>query len=28
MSEHITSSMDRSTPTAAIMLDIEKAFDK
>ncbi|GJQ87960.1 hypothetical protein Trydic_g12890 [Trypoxylus dichotomus] len=28
MSEHITSNMDKSTPTAAIMLDIEKALDK
>ncbi|GJQ79208.1 hypothetical protein Trydic_g5454 [Trypoxylus dichotomus] len=28
MSEHITSNMDKSTPTAAIKLDIEKAFDK
>ncbi|GJQ76215.1 hypothetical protein Trydic_g1956 [Trypoxylus dichotomus] len=28
MSEHITSNMDKFTPTAAIMLDIEKAFDK
>ncbi|GJQ77491.1 hypothetical protein Trydic_g20882 [Trypoxylus dichotomus] len=29
MSEHITSNMDKSTPTASIMIDIEeKAFDK
>ncbi|GJQ65082.1 hypothetical protein Trydic_g7231 [Trypoxylus dichotomus] len=28
MSEHITSNMDKSTPTATIMLDIEKAIDK
>ncbi|GJQ73293.1 hypothetical protein Trydic_g13665 [Trypoxylus dichotomus] len=28
MSEHITSNMDKSTPSAAIMLDIEETFDK
>ncbi|GJQ86009.1 hypothetical protein Trydic_g14953 [Trypoxylus dichotomus] len=28
ISEHITSNMDKPTPTATITLDIEKAFDK
>ncbi|GJQ68699.1 hypothetical protein Trydic_g17235 [Trypoxylus dichotomus] len=28
ITEHVTEHLDRSTPTAAVMLDIEKAFDK
>ncbi|GJQ81877.1 hypothetical protein Trydic_g9902 [Trypoxylus dichotomus] len=28
ITEHITEHLDKSTPTAAVMLDIEKAFDK